>query len=233
MIKLLKKSKFLEKGKVSSIHIDYPYSSVGLMLFVRKMGSGKTNDVLKHLMISDNLGESNKGFYNKIVNCGSVGEDDETYTTFKKDLKTPIVNVPPDKLMQFLKEHIRVKKYYAIYKYVMNDFKRPNKTMQNILDKHRFDFFGSRRFDMNRNDINNTRNKNNADIKNNPRKNTALYTLQKIEKYHYNTYPAYFFIILDDAASSELISKNNSPIIQLLKVCRHLHISCAICVQTV
>jgi hypothetical protein len=41
------------------------------------------------------------------------------------------------------------------------------------------------------------------------------------------------FIILDDAASSELISKNNSPIIQLLKVCRQLHISCAICVQTI
>jgi hypothetical protein len=76
------------------------------MLFVGKMGSGKTNDVLKHLMISDNLGENNKGFYSKIVYSGSVGEDDETYTTFKKALKSPIVNIPPDKLIQFLKEHI-------------------------------------------------------------------------------------------------------------------------------
>jgi hypothetical protein len=55
MITLRKHSKFLEKGKVSPIHVDYPYSNIGLMLFVGKMGSGKTNDVLKHLMISDNL----------------------------------------------------------------------------------------------------------------------------------------------------------------------------------
>jgi hypothetical protein len=126
----------------------------------------------------------------------------------------------------------------------MNDFKEPNKTMQNILDKHRFDFFGSRRFDMNkRNNINNKRfdlennnvenNLNNKRDNNNPRKNIALYALKKIEKYHCNTYPAYLFIILDDADFSELKSKNNSPFIQLLKVCRYLHISCAICVQTV
>jgi hypothetical protein len=54
MIKLRKESKFIEKGKVSPIHKDYPYSNVGLMLFVGKMGSGKTNDVLKHLLISEN-----------------------------------------------------------------------------------------------------------------------------------------------------------------------------------
>jgi hypothetical protein len=120
MIKLPKQSMFLENGKVSPIHVDYPYSNVGLMLFVGKMGSGKTNDVLKHLMISDNLGENNKGFYSKIAYNGSVGEDNETYTIFKKALKTPIVNVPPDKLMQFLKEHIRVKKILC-YKQICNE----------------------------------------------------------------------------------------------------------------
>jgi hypothetical protein len=37
MITLGKQSKFLEKGKVSPIHVDYPYSNVRLMLFVGKM----------------------------------------------------------------------------------------------------------------------------------------------------------------------------------------------------
>jgi Tfp pilus assembly pilus retraction ATPase PilT len=45
---LRSKSKFLEASKVAPIHTDYPNSNVGLMLFVGKMGSGKTNDVLKH-----------------------------------------------------------------------------------------------------------------------------------------------------------------------------------------
>jgi hypothetical protein len=52
---LRSKSKFLEAGKVAPIHLDYPYSNVGLMLFVGKMGSGKTNDVLKHLIMTDSL----------------------------------------------------------------------------------------------------------------------------------------------------------------------------------
>jgi hypothetical protein len=53
---LRSKSKFLEAGKVAPIHPDYPFNNVGLMLFVGKMGSGKTNDVLKHLMKTDPLG---------------------------------------------------------------------------------------------------------------------------------------------------------------------------------
>jgi hypothetical protein len=57
------------------------------MLFVGKMGSGKTNDVLKHLMKTDPLGPNWSPFYSKVVYLGSPGEDDETYSTFKKALK--------------------------------------------------------------------------------------------------------------------------------------------------
>jgi shikimate kinase len=104
------------------------------MLFVGKMGSGKTNDVLKHLMMTDSLGPNVSPFYSKIVYSGSVGEDDEIYSTLKKALTNLIIQVPPNKLMEFLNEHLRVKKKYsAICKYIMNDFKEPNKTMQRIL----------------------------------------------------------------------------------------------------
>jgi hypothetical protein len=61
----------------------------------------------------------------------------------------------------------------------------------------------------------------------------TLYARKKIQMCKCNEYQAYLFIFLDDAASSELISKNNAPFIQLLKICRHMHTSCAICVQTV
>jgi hypothetical protein len=107
---LRSKSKFLEDGKVAPIHPDYPYSNVGLNLFVGKMVSGKTNDVLKHLMMTDSLDPNRSPFYSKVVYSGSVGKYDETYSTFKKALKTPIMQVPPSKLMEFLNEHLRVKK---------------------------------------------------------------------------------------------------------------------------
>jgi hypothetical protein len=41
---LRSKSKFLEATKVAPIHPDYPYSNVGLMLFVGKM------DLVKQIM---------------------------------------------------------------------------------------------------------------------------------------------------------------------------------------
>jgi hypothetical protein len=82
------------------------------MMFVGKMGSGKTNDVLKHLMMTDSLGPNGSPFYSKVVYSGFVGEDHETYSTFKKGLKTPIISIPPNKLMEFLNEHLRGKKKY-------------------------------------------------------------------------------------------------------------------------
>jgi hypothetical protein len=56
-------------------------------------------------------------------------------------LKNPIIQVPPSKLMEFVNDYLRVKKkYYAIYKYIMNDFKEPNKTMKNIIEKSKNEF---------------------------------------------------------------------------------------------
>jgi hypothetical protein len=96
---------------------------------------------------------------------------------------------------------------------------------------HKTQFSGMRRC---RNDKRITDNTNDNTRKNNdPKKQIAIYALNKIIKYKCNKYSAYLFITLDDTASSELISKNDSPIIRLLNVCRYIHISCAICVQTV
>jgi hypothetical protein len=52
----------LESGKVAPIRPDYPYSNVGLIIFVGKIGSGKTNDVLKHLMMAGSLDSNGSPF---------------------------------------------------------------------------------------------------------------------------------------------------------------------------
>jgi hypothetical protein len=86
MKRLGKQSKFIEQGKVSPIHPDYPYSNVCLMLLVDKIGSSKTNDVLKHLLISDRLYPKGTSFYSKIVYSGRLCENDETYPILKRHL---------------------------------------------------------------------------------------------------------------------------------------------------
>jgi hypothetical protein len=66
--------------------------------------------------MTDFLGQNGSPFYSKRVYSGSVGEDDETYATFNKASKIPIIQVPPNKLIEFLNEHLLVKKkYYEIY----------------------------------------------------------------------------------------------------------------------
>jgi hypothetical protein len=63
MIKLSKKSEFLEQDKVVDMHPEYLFSNVGLMLLIGKMGSSKTNDVLKHLLIIVTLEANETRFY--------------------------------------------------------------------------------------------------------------------------------------------------------------------------
>jgi hypothetical protein len=101
--------------------------------------------------------------------------------------------------------------------------------MQTILEKHKTQFNGTRRIRNNKR-INNNKNE---DPRNDPKKQIDMYAFNMIIKYKWNQYQAYLFIIVDDSASSEQISKNDSAIIRLLKVCRNIHISCAICVQSV
>jgi hypothetical protein len=64
----------------------------------------KTNEALKYLLLEDHLGPKATLFSSKIVYTGSVGKDEETYSTFKKALKTPIIQVTPSKLRHFLNE---------------------------------------------------------------------------------------------------------------------------------
>jgi hypothetical protein len=57
-------------------------------------------------MLTDSLGPNGSPFYSKLIYVGSVGEDEEIYVAFKKALKTPIIQVLPNKLMEFLTEHL-------------------------------------------------------------------------------------------------------------------------------
>jgi hypothetical protein len=107
---LRKQSKFLEQWKVFPILKYYLCNNVALMLWVGKMGSSQINDEHKYFLMTDTLGDKGTWFYFKIIESGSVGADNETYSTFKKPPKRLIVNVHPCKLMNCYNERIRGKK---------------------------------------------------------------------------------------------------------------------------
>lgn len=74
------------------------------------MGSSQINDAHKYFLMTDTLGDKGTSFYFNIIYSGSIGADNETYSTFKKSSKRPIINVHPCKLMNCYNERIRGKK---------------------------------------------------------------------------------------------------------------------------
>jgi hypothetical protein len=101
-----------------------------------RIRSGKTNEVLKHLLIADHYWSQGTPFYSKIVYSGSGGEDEMISSTFLKDFEDTYYTNTNSNLMQFLNEHLRFKKNYpAIYKFVIKYFKEPHDTMKKIIEK--------------------------------------------------------------------------------------------------
>ena len=214
-----KNNEFLKAGAIGPIHQDYPWSNVGLHLYIGRPGSGKTWNVMRHLLITQKLGP----FYSKIVYAGRNGENDETYRTHKQRLKQYIDEVKPSELLDYLKWHIKKKeKYYALYKFIMSGNKDPNTEMMRIIDKHGFwEKIRTRRGWVSSGKL---------DI---PR--IVGYTIDKLlNKYKVGVYPLPLYVMLDDGSSSDLIAKRDSEIVQLLKHnVRHHHITVGIMIHTI
>ena len=71
----------------------------------------------------------------------SRGELDKTVSTYinSKVIKTPLVQVSDENLMDFLARHLkRKKKYYAMIEYIQSKFKVVNKTLEHSIEKHKF-----------------------------------------------------------------------------------------------
>ena len=53
---------------------------------------------------------------------------------FKDKIKTPMLFINDSELMDFLAEHVKGKmRYYSIYKFVMNKFKKPDELMPSLI----------------------------------------------------------------------------------------------------
>jgi hypothetical protein len=133
----------LESAKIVPLSPEWQFCTNGMYLLLATAGCGKSRFILKHILMCDRLGAGEgKGYYNLIVYCSTSGELDQTVQSVldAKKIKTPLVQVQDNNLMQWLERHLkRKKKYYAMTKYLKK--KIVNKTLQKSVDKHGIKFW--------------------------------------------------------------------------------------------
>ena len=203
--KIIKKNKKeLDTALIKPIHKNHPFSSNGLYCFIGKPGSGKTYYIMKHILLSEKLFE--KPYYNLIVFCSTSNGLDKTVLAFKDKIKTPILFINDSELMNFLEEHVKAKmRYYSIYRFVMNNFKKPDEIMQGLINQYGL----------------------------NTKAKLVKFIANEFNKYQTNRYPLNCLVVLDDFANNDLLTKKNSPLHSYFTKTRHYNITFIIAVQTV
>ena len=198
-----KNAKELNMALIKPLTSDYPFSTNGIYLFCGKMGSGKSYEVIKHILITERLFD--EPYYSLIVFCSTSGGLDKTVQTFLPKIHTPIAFMPDTSLMPFLRRHIKIKqKYYALIQYMNSNLKKPNSEMERLIEKH-----GLKK-----------------------KEQKLKYIAEKLLKYNTSRYPANLLLVLDDFASNPLLQQKESELNRLLTKTRHYNITCIICVQT-
>ena len=199
-----KNSKELSMALIKPLTKEYQFCSNGIYLFSAPMGSGKSYEIMRHILISERLFD--EGYYSLIVFCSTSGGLDKTVQAFLPKVKTPIAFMPDSSLLPFLRRHIKVKKkYYAIVQFMNSNLKKPSQEMERIITKH-----GLKK-----------------------KEQQLKYMAEKLLKYNTSRYPANLLLILDDFASHPLLQQKESELNRLLTKTRHYNITCIIAVQTV
>ena len=203
--KIVKKnSAELNMALIKPLSDEYKFSTNGFYIFCGKMGSGKTLEIIKHILITDRM-NNGEGYYNLIVFCSTSGGLDKTVQAFLPKIKTPIAFVPDSSLLKFLNAHIKMKKkYYSLYKYINSGGKKIDDEFNRLIEKHKLD--------------------------NDEKK--LLYVAQKMMKYNTTKYPLNLLLVLDDFAGNKLINRPDTELCKILTKTRHYNITCVLSVQS-
>ena len=237
----------LNSAQIVPLSPDWPFSTNGLYLMLATAGCGKSRFIIKHILMSEQLFDD--PYYSQIVYCSTSGELDKTISSYinSKVIKTPLIEVPDNKLMDFLSQHLkRKKKFYSMIEYIQSGFKTINKTLQHSIDKNNlkkrikmkkaekivdpgvFDtipIYAAGTVYNNRIDVIETIEK--------PDKIKILkYILGKFQKYNFNRSIVPILVICDDFASHPLLENKKTPLAKMLTKLRHYNTTFIIAVQT-
>jgi hypothetical protein len=130
--RIKKDSRELKAATIKPLSPDYLFSSNGILFFRGKMGTRKSYSITKHILITERLFRT--PYYDLIIYTSTSNYMDKTVESLKQDVRTNILHVPDSDLLQFLQKHIKRKaKFYALVKFIMKDFKKPNEQVFHIL----------------------------------------------------------------------------------------------------
>ena len=205
-----KKNKYLKYALMTPIHEKYPYAQNGITVMIASMGSGKTYTYLKLMKQQECLFDD--AFYELIVICSTSSKFDETVNAFKDLIKkSKVVCIKDTDLLEFLNKYMRrILKFNGLYKY-MSDNKDIDDEMKRVADKHNLKLDSDKPKDISKN---------------------ITYITNKIEKYHWRTFPHRMLLVLDDMANHPLLRSKENELPRLLKKLRHFNINVICCVQT-
>ena len=185
-------------------------------------------------------------YYSLICYCSTSGELDKTVSTYinNKIIKTPLVEVSDDNLMNFLARHLkRKKKYYAMIEYIQSKFKVVNKTLEHSIEKHKFKVKvrcrGKKAIGQLR-DIypvyasglvaDNEIDTDCVEKINKPK--LLAWIAMKMRQYNVNRSVVPLLVVLDDFAGHKLIERKETPLARMMTKCRHYSCTFIIAVQT-
>ena len=100
----------LNSALIQPLSPEWQFCTNGLYLLLATAGCGKSRFIIKHILMSERL--YNEPYYSLICYCSTSGELDKTVSTYinSKVIKTPLVQVSDDNLMDFLARHLKRKK---------------------------------------------------------------------------------------------------------------------------
>jgi hypothetical protein len=206
----LKKSSGNKDNLIAPISLQYPFSTNGVYFFVGRMGTGKTYEVWRHILTTERIGS--RPFYDLIIYCSTSGSMDKTFENFSPLTSTKIVSLSESELMSYLTKHLRWKiKYYALIKYTLSKFKKPNAKMLEVIEKHRLETIDDKV----------------EYISTKLSQYAARYDFDKSIPFPFRT-----LLVLDDFAGSPLLKKVDSPLARILTKTRHYNLTCIIIAQT-
>jgi hypothetical protein len=252
----MKNKATLDAAKIVPLAPDWQFCTNGLYLMIATAGGGKSRFIVKHILMADRMTQHNPSvkelkkepdthYYSLIAYCSTSGEMDRTIQSIfdANVIKTPVVQVPEQRLMTFLARHLkRKKKYYAMIKYLQQ--KKINDTLQHSIDKHNIKFlaydpkkkklpsmFDSVPYRGHPSQEVDTRQMMLIEKVNKPK--LVAWILKKIESYGVSRSVCPLLVVLDDFAGHPLLERKETPLARMMTKCRHYSCTFIVAVQTV